>query len=345
MPFISFSLAPWAWLKFVTSKIVCISQGLEPTVENFRVFYQLSTLGFFSLALCNVKKILINPPKSFHYWKMKFFFIREEVIPIAMEFRQPGAIPKEDTPISKKVAWYDKLMATPNRVFGEQVLAAAGMSDKWPEQSKDVPMLQFNGEEAALYQSAFQTFSGTMGVRPLRDGKECWYEQIKPNFMFALVELFANPPVATEGVRIPNLRPCRAVTSAGKEIVYLSSEEFVASSKHELSFWDDVFAGVLRDLRIDTEKKKTKKVAMKKKVTVTGGATSKRAGPSAAPDAASKKGTLRFRQSNLEDFVVATDTLEGLHDIGEKPQSSAVAAGRSSGSVGLKGPDSGATPS
>ncbi|MFS7898544.1 hypothetical protein Hanom_Chr03g00235561 [Helianthus anomalus] len=48
-------------------EFVCRSQGLEPTVEKFRVFYQLiSNLGFFSYALRNVKKILINPPKSFH---------------------------------------------------------------------------------------------------------------------------------------------------------------------------------------------------------------------------------------------------------------------------------------
>ncbi|KAM0007766.1 hypothetical protein Hdeb2414_s0011g00373941 [Helianthus debilis subsp. tardiflorus] len=244
-------------------EFVCRSQGLETAVEKFRVSYQLiSTMGFFSFALRNMKKILINPPKSFHEWKMKFFFIREEVIPIAM-FREPNAIPKEDTPIPKKASWYDKLMATPNRVFGEQVLVADGMSDRWPEWSKEVPVLLLNGEEVALYKSAFQTFSGAMGVRPLRDDEEFWYERIKTNFMFAPAELFANPPVATEGVRIPNPRPCRAMTSAGKEIVYLSSEESVASSNHELSSWNDVFEGVLRDLGIDHEEKRPKKTVAK----------------------------------------------------------------------------------
>ncbi|KAJ0800744.1 hypothetical protein HanPI659440_Chr03g0107101 [Helianthus annuus] len=186
-------------------EFICRSQGLELMVEKFRVFYQLiRMLVFFSFALRNAKKILINPPKSFHDWKMKFFFIREEVIPIAMLFREPGAIDKEDTPIPKKVAWYDKLFIIPNRVFGEQVLVAAVMSDKWPEQSREVPVLLLNGEEVALCQSAFQTFGGTMGVRPLRDDEEFWYEQIKPNFMFAPAEMFANPLVATKGARIPN---------------------------------------------------------------------------------------------------------------------------------------------
>ncbi|KAJ0779741.1 hypothetical protein HanPI659440_Chr06g0229861 [Helianthus annuus] len=162
--------------------------------------------------------------------------------------------------------------------------------------------------------------------------------------MFAPAELFANPPVATEGAHIPNPRPLRGVTSAGKEIIYISSEESVASSNHELSSWDDVFAGVLRDLGIDHEEKRPKKTAAKKKVTVTGGASKKVGATHAASDAASKNGTLHFRQSNLEDFVVATDTL-GLHNIGDKPQSSAMAVARSTGSARLKGPDFGATPS
>ncbi|KAJ0442322.1 hypothetical protein HanIR_Chr16g0807861 [Helianthus annuus] len=75
---------------------------------------------------------------------MKFFFIREEVI--AMLFCEPGVIDKEDTPIPKKAAWYDKLFATPNRAFGEQVLVLASMSDKWPERSREVPVLLLNGE-------------------------------------------------------------------------------------------------------------------------------------------------------------------------------------------------------
>ncbi|MFS7946422.1 hypothetical protein Hanom_Chr06g00536151 [Helianthus anomalus] len=116
---------------------------------------------------------------------MKFFFIREEVIPIAMEFRQSGPIANEDAKIPREERWYNKIMATPKRVFGKQVLVAAGKSNKWPERSKDVPFLQFNGEEAALYQSAFLTFSETMGVWPLAMAKEYWYEQIKPNFMYA----------------------------------------------------------------------------------------------------------------------------------------------------------------
>ncbi|KAJ0493674.1 hypothetical protein HanIR_Chr12g0588811 [Helianthus annuus] len=113
---------------------------------------------------------------------------------------------------------------------------------------------------AELYQSAFPTFGGAMGVRPLGDGEVFWYEHIKPNFMYAPAEVFATPPAATEGTRIPKPRPLRGVTSAGKEIVYLSSKESVDSSNHELSSWSDIFAGVLRDLGLTLRRRKPKKL-------------------------------------------------------------------------------------
>ncbi|KAJ0702794.1 hypothetical protein HanPI659440_Chr14g0543701 [Helianthus annuus] len=252
-------LSPIGMVRIRHFEFICRSQGLEPSVDKFRVFYQLiRNMGFYSFALRDAKKILINPPKSFHDWKMKLFFIREEVIPIAMLFRESDVIEKEDLPILKGEDWYLQLLATPNRVFGEQVLVAAGMSDKWPARSKEVSVLLFNGEVAELYQSAFPTFGGAMGVRPLGDGEVFWYEQIKPNFMYAPVEVFAAPLTVTEGARIPKPRPLRGVTSAGKEIVYLSNEESVGSSNQELSSWSDIFAGVLRDLGIDPEEKKTK---------------------------------------------------------------------------------------
>ncbi|KAM0067093.1 hypothetical protein Hdeb2414_s0002g00056861 [Helianthus debilis subsp. tardiflorus] len=112
-----------------------------------------------------------------------------------MELRDSAAIPKEDMKILCGAAWYEKLMALPNQVFGEQVLVAAGMSVKWMEKREDVHVLLLNGEEVVLYQSAFPAFVGTMGVRPLHSGEEYWFKQIKPNFMYARAELFVAPPL------------------------------------------------------------------------------------------------------------------------------------------------------
>ncbi|KAF5767239.1 hypothetical protein HanRHA438_Chr14g0631921 [Helianthus annuus] len=122
------------------------------------------------------------------------------------------------------------------------------MSDKWSKTSNEVPVLKFKDRGAHLYQAAFPTFGGSMGVRPLRSGEPYWYLQIKGNFLYPRAGVFANPPSATEGALLPKPRPLRGVTSAGMEILFLSNEEFVGSSQEELSSWSNIFAGVLRDL-------------------------------------------------------------------------------------------------
>ncbi|KAF5785772.1 hypothetical protein HanXRQr2_Chr10g0432601 [Helianthus annuus] len=111
---------------------LCRAHGIEPTVEKFQAFYQLiRTMGFFSFASRGAtRKILLNPPKSFHDWKPKFFFIHKEMLPIAMPFQAwTEPVLKEDLPIPKHERWYHQLTPTSNRVFGENVLIAACMSD------------------------------------------------------------------------------------------------------------------------------------------------------------------------------------------------------------------------
>ncbi|MFS7995852.1 hypothetical protein Hanom_Chr12g01122931 [Helianthus anomalus] len=180
-----------------------------------------------------------------------------------------------------------------------------------------------------------------MGVLPLRAGEEYRYDQIKGHFMYPVVDAFADPPTATEGAHIPNPRPLHALTSAGKEIVYLSSEESVGSFNGELSSWSTIFAGVLRDLGIDPEQKKKPK--KKKVITIDADVTSRKGGSSRTAPAAAEEGTLRFRQSNLDDYVIISDSLEGLLRVGEKKIGAA--GSKSSGSTGSRNPDAGATPS
>ncbi|MFS7903765.1 hypothetical protein Hanom_Chr01g00027921 [Helianthus anomalus] len=188
------------------------------------------------------------------------------------------------------------------------------MSDKWPETCNEVPILKFEDREVHLYQAAFPTFGGSMGVRLLQLGEPYFYEQIKGHFLYPPARAFANPPTASEGAHVPNPQALAAVTSAGKEILYLSNEE-------------------------------SKKPSKKKKnvITIDAEATNKKGKSSRATDGASDKGTLQFRQSNLEDYIVASDSLEGLSRIGEKKTSAA--GSKSSGSAGSRISEAGATPS
>ncbi|MFS8021687.1 hypothetical protein Hanom_Chr16g01430311 [Helianthus anomalus] len=89
-------------------EFLCRSHDIEPTVEKFRAFYLLiKNMGFYSFgSRGSTEKILLNPPKSFHDWKQNCFFIRDEVIPIAMTFRAPDVIEKEELAIPKKEDWY-----------------------------------------------------------------------------------------------------------------------------------------------------------------------------------------------------------------------------------------------
>ncbi|KAM0063604.1 hypothetical protein Hdeb2414_s0003g00092781 [Helianthus debilis subsp. tardiflorus] len=153
-----------------------------------------------------------------------------------------------------------------------------------------------------------------MGVRPLESREQYWYDKIKPRFLYPVAGAFANPPSATEGAHIPNPRPLRAVTSTGKEILYLSSEEFIGSSNGELSSWSNIFEGVLRDLGIDPEEKKKKPTKRKKVINLDAEVTSKNGGSS--------------RET------------AGATDKGEKKTGAAV-----SGIAGSRNPDAGATPS
>ncbi|KAM0056585.1 hypothetical protein Hdeb2414_s0006g00220101 [Helianthus debilis subsp. tardiflorus] len=77
-------------------EFVCRTMYVEPTVSRLRVFHQMHcTQGFYSFVQrASAKKILHQPPKSFHDWKQKFFFIKAGIIPVKMVLRG-----KEDVPI------------------------------------------------------------------------------------------------------------------------------------------------------------------------------------------------------------------------------------------------------
>ncbi|MFS7938825.1 hypothetical protein Hanom_Chr05g00444281 [Helianthus anomalus] len=49
---------------------------------------------------------------------------------MVMQFREMVPISKEELKISCGATWYEKLMALLNQAFGEQVLVAAGISEK-----------------------------------------------------------------------------------------------------------------------------------------------------------------------------------------------------------------------
>ncbi|KAJ0560575.1 hypothetical protein HanRHA438_Chr06g0268671 [Helianthus annuus] len=84
---------------------VCRTMHIEPTVPRFRVFHKMHySQGFCSFEQrASAKKILLQPPKFFHDWKHKFFFIKVGVIPMRMIFRGKEDVPTEtiQTPVDE----------------------------------------------------------------------------------------------------------------------------------------------------------------------------------------------------------------------------------------------------
>ncbi|KAF5816299.1 hypothetical protein HanRHA438_Chr03g0144161 [Helianthus annuus] len=126
-------LHPIGMVQIQHFEFLCRSMHIEPTINCFRVFYQLHcSQGFYSFAQRpTVKKILLVPPKSFHEWKPKFFYIKAGVIPIRMTFRGVEDIEVETLKTPEAEIWYQDLKDVPSIEFPERALVAAGMSLHW----------------------------------------------------------------------------------------------------------------------------------------------------------------------------------------------------------------------
>ncbi|MFS7936858.1 hypothetical protein Hanom_Chr05g00420741 [Helianthus anomalus] len=136
-----------------------------------------------------------------------------------MTFRTPGEIEKETFLVPKGEVWYNSIRALPNRLFGEQTLVAAGMSDRWKPESLEVTIYVEGGVESIFFK-AFKASLRTIEVRQVRPGEQTWYNRIRVNFIYPHAELFTAPIPEVEGAHILNPRPFRAVTPSGRKLLY-----------------------------------------------------------------------------------------------------------------------------
>ncbi|KAF5795236.1 hypothetical protein HanXRQr2_Chr08g0337271 [Helianthus annuus] len=104
-------------------EFLCWSMHIVPTINRFRVFYQLHcSQGFYSFAQrSSTKKNLLTPPKSFHDWKPKFFFIKAGVIPMKMAFRGTEDIVVENMKTPESEIWEKGKMTTILKGAGEEL--------------------------------------------------------------------------------------------------------------------------------------------------------------------------------------------------------------------------------
>ncbi|MFS7952126.1 hypothetical protein Hanom_Chr07g00603261 [Helianthus anomalus] len=146
--------------------------------------------------------------------------------------------------------------------------------------------------KSASLASCFPHLWWIYGRAPARVWRAILVRADQRSLLYPPARAFANPHTATEDAHLPNPRPLRDVTSGGKEILYLSSEESVGSLNGELSSWSNIFAGVLRDLGIDPEEKKKKRNKKKKVITINASPRSMTGRSSRTTAGSSDKGTL-----------------------------------------------------
>ncbi|KAM0027686.1 hypothetical protein Hdeb2414_s0019g00543061 [Helianthus debilis subsp. tardiflorus] len=158
---------------------------IEPTVNRFRVLYQMHcSQGFYSFAQrALAKKILLHPPKSFHEWKPKFFFIKADMIPMKMTFRgkEDTVVETIQTPYSK--TWYQDLKDIPSVELPEKALVAAGMRLYWRMEREDKPVGRI----------------GRWPPSPREPDEELWYLQIVKNFVLPRDEDLVAQPSTVAG--------------------------------------------------------------------------------------------------------------------------------------------------
>ncbi|KAJ0630926.1 hypothetical protein HanRHA438_Chr17g0792591 [Helianthus annuus] len=87
--------------------------GIEPTVGDFRRFYQMIvSMGFFSFRQREGSPKLMVPPKGITKWKIKFFYIKVAAITARLAFRNvTDTIIMENisVPTAGMVDWFSRL--------------------------------------------------------------------------------------------------------------------------------------------------------------------------------------------------------------------------------------------
>uniref|UniRef100_A0A251RMQ0 Putative transposase (Putative), gypsy type n=1 Tax=Helianthus annuus TaxID=4232 RepID=A0A251RMQ0_HELAN len=182
-------------------EFVCRTMHIEPTVPRFRVFHQMHcTQGFYSFVQrASAKKILLHPPKSFHDWKQKFFFIKAGVIPVRMVLRGKEDVPVETLRTPSDETWYQDLKEIPNIILPERAHVGAGMSLNWKMDRDDKPVYTEGGHVVALYVVAYKREGGKMGTIKKNADEEFWYDRIVRNFSLPWDADLSEQPAAGVG--------------------------------------------------------------------------------------------------------------------------------------------------
>ncbi|MFS7945603.1 hypothetical protein Hanom_Chr06g00526231 [Helianthus anomalus] len=237
--------------------------SLEPLVEDFRLFYQMTEqLGFFSFLVREGATKLMSPPKGITKWKMKSFYVK-----------------------AGEQTWFAHLHVIASKKLENKELWILRMmlGDKLGRKAR--PVLREKNEvgtdglavEASLWRMFCPDFEGKIEIVKCGPDEEGWNETILSNF------------------RVPDEAALESVLREGKGIIFL----FYLQNPLVMALGDPDATGVPKaSVNVLVDRQRRKKKAH---VAVT-----------LPPLVSEASGTFRPRLRKYEDYVVVSDTLEGL---------------------------------
>ncbi|KAJ0648863.1 hypothetical protein HanLR1_Chr15g0577641 [Helianthus annuus] len=179
-------LSPFGMIRIRNFESTFSALGIEPTVGDFRRFYQMTvSLGFFSFRQRDGSPKLMTPPKGMTKWKMKFFYIKAVAIVAKMTFRNVTETIIAETiavPSLKTVEWFPQLQTIESvKLTNTQLWVLRMMLTRRNKKSKPV-VREKSGEDAPLWRMFAPDFLGKVETVVCADGEEEFNVLIRDNF-------------------------------------------------------------------------------------------------------------------------------------------------------------------
>ncbi|KAJ0438540.1 hypothetical protein HanHA300_Chr16g0615211 [Helianthus annuus] len=179
-------LGPFGMIRVRNFEYTFRALGMEPTVEDFRRFYQLIVhIGFFSFGQRHGSPKLMVPPKGITKWKTKFFYIKAVAVTAKLTFQnvtktiiaETIAVPRVGT-----VDWFPRLRVIGfKKLNNSQLWVLRMMLTRMSRKSRPV-VREKSGEDVALWRIFDPDFKGKVEVLACADGEEGFNLTIRDNF-------------------------------------------------------------------------------------------------------------------------------------------------------------------
>ncbi|KAJ0506929.1 hypothetical protein HanHA89_Chr12g0487591 [Helianthus annuus] len=294
-------LSPFGMFRIRNFEYTFRAHGLPVTVENFRRFYQLTVnTGFFSFTQRHGSLKLMTPPKGVTGWKKRFFYVKACAVYASMSFRNVNVgVSDEDIPVStaKTVDWFSRLRPIELKKLDNDQMWILRMMLSRPDM-KARPVLREKGGGKLFTLCYFPYFLSLVVtcMHVSADAVGLW-RMFEPDFE-GRVELIAVE--LKKGFNLEILNNFRVPSRAVLDAPVLGDAR-----------------GILADLG-KFEKRIPKKTVEKKPVkkTVRGRGKGSAEGSVAPSSVSEAAGTYRSCYRGYTDYVVVSDTLEGLGVIG-----------------------------